>query len=34
MRYKNTETMEKIVKFANEYHRQFGKSPSTTEIAP
>ena len=33
MRYKNTETMEKIVKFANEYHRQFGKSPSTTEIA-
>ena len=33
MRHKNTETMEKIVKFANEYHRQFGKSPSTTEIA-
>lgn len=33
MRHKNTETMKKIVKFANEFHRLYGRSPSTTEIA-
>ena len=33
MRVKKTEIMERIISFANEFRREFGRSPSTTEIA-
>ena len=33
MRVKKTEIMDRIVSFANEFHREYGRSPSTTDIA-
>ena len=33
MRKKNTDIMDRIIAFADEFHREYGRSPSTTEIA-
>lgn len=33
MRVKKKEIMESIISFTNEFHREYGRSPSTTEIA-
>ena len=33
MRVKKPEIMERIIEFTNEFHRDYGRSPSTTEIA-
>ena len=33
MRVKKTEIMDRIISFTNEFRREFGRSPSTTEIA-
>lgn len=33
MRKKNTDIMDRIITFADEFHREYGRSPSTTEIA-
>ena len=33
MRVKKTEIMERIIDFTNEFHRECGRTPSTTEIA-
>ena len=33
MRVKNTEIMERIIEYTNEFRRECGRSPSTTEIA-
>ncbi len=33
MRVKKAEIMDRIISFANEFRREYGRSPSTTEIA-
>ena len=33
MRVKKTEIMDRIISFTNEFRREYGRSPSTTEIA-